>query len=433
MPLIRSGQESDDPVTLELLKEKAARAVQRRDVETAIFVIEQTGEIGTVEAARLALRIVEKMKFSSGVPAAAERTISQMTSPDVREFVLREARGSMDWRLRVILLGVVAPLQGEEAFKVLLAALGEKEDVFRAAAAQGLGRRGDRRAVEPLIELMFTLDKKKGLVWEHCQAALVRLTGQDLEMGADFKTWWDAHGKKTEPPPKVTPKTEGEPEEPRPPLVKGGVERLPQDREATFFGVRITCQQIVFIIDVSGSMEKKDPPPPEDRRTGTGNRPPPEPGENRRRIIRAQKELSRTLRSLDSSVEFNVIAFSDEIVVWSKKGLRKATKDGKEKAVKFVERFEAAGTTWTDSALEAAYQLNDDAYCFYLLSDGTPTHEGGEEPGDTEAIMEDIYQMVPELDIYRRVRIHTLGFRGANVPFMEQLAEMTGGSFTEIR
>ncbi len=41
--------------------------------------------------------------------------------------------------------------------------------------------------------------------------------------------------------------------------------------------------------------------------------------------------------------------------------------------------------------------------------------------------------MIPEIDIFRRVRIHTLGFRGANVEFMQKLADMTGGEYRDIR
>ncbi|MCZ6602987.1 MAG: HEAT repeat domain-containing protein [Planctomycetota bacterium] len=422
------GQEVDEPITIEILKERAARAVQRRDVDAAKAVILQTGDIETKEAAELALRIVKKMNFDGKLSDAAMRTIEEMNSSDVREWVFGEVDGSMDWRLRLILLEVVGSSKDEKAYPIIISALDDKEEMFQAAAAQLLGNRGDRRAIEPLIRLMVKLDRRMGIVWEQCQASLVKLTGQELDLGVDFETWWIAHGDgvKKEPEPRTPPDpVEGEP--------IGRVEKGKHDREATFFGLKITCQKIVFIIDVSGSMQRKDPPPAEDQRTGTNRRPAPEPGEERRRILRAQKELKRTIRLLDPAVEFNIIAYSDEAIHWSRRGLRKATKDSKAKAIKFVGRFKADGTTWTDVALEEAYQSNGDAYCFYLLSDGTPTHEGGEEPGDTEAIIENIYEMIPELDIFRRVRIHTLGFRGANEKFMRKLSEMTGGSYRDIR
>jgi hypothetical protein len=426
--IFASGQEGDEPLTVDLLKERAAKAVKEKDQDLAVRIIEQTVEIDSKEGARLALRIVEKMKFSSRVAEAAERAITEMASLEVQEFVLHEASASIDWRLRVILLGVITHVKDERAFRILVNSLRRKEELLGAAAAQSLGLRGDKRAIGPLIEVMVKLDRKKGLVWEHCQASLCKLTGKDLDLGIDFQTWWEAHGGGSkEPPPDPKPPEGGKKNGEK----AGKKDPRRKDSQATFFGLKITCQKIVFIIDVSGSMEKKDPPP-EDNRTRTG-REPKDYGEERRRITRAQRELSRTIRSLHRSVEFNIIAYSDLITIWSTKGLRKATSDNMEKAVKFVERFDAAGTTWTDTALAEAYRVNRDAYCFYLLSDGTPTHEGGEIPGDTEAIIEEIYRMVPELDIYRRVRIHTLGFRDANVEFMERLAEMTGGSYLDIQ
>ena len=90
------GQEVEGPITIERLKERAARAVQRQDADAAKAVIVQTGDIETKEAAELALRIVKKMKFDGKLSDAAKRTIAEMNSPDVLEWVFREVGGSME-------------------------------------------------------------------------------------------------------------------------------------------------------------------------------------------------------------------------------------------------------------------------------------------------------------------------------------------------
>ena len=81
-----------------------------------------------------------------------------------------------------------------------------------------------------------------------------------------------------------------------------------------------------------------------------------------------------------------------------------------------------------------AYEENANAYCFYLLSDGDPTHEGGNPPADTQFVVEAIFRMVEEMKVRRDtpVVIHTLGFVGANRQFMQTLAEMTGGTYKDI-
>ena len=160
-------------------------------------------------------------------------------------------------------------------------------------------------------------------------------------------------------------------------------------------------------------------------------------GEKRKRIVRTKKELIRVLKMLQKTVKFNIIAFSDEIKSFSKKGLTKATAANRKKAIAWVEKLTANGLTHTDDALKEAFK-DKEVDTIILLSDGAPTHVGGEgraEWGghrDSMSIINAIFEWLKNENKFRKVTIHTLGFVGANFEFMEKLARENNGKFKEI-
>ena len=92
-----------------------------------------------------------------------------------------------------------------------------------------------------------------------------------------------------------------------------------------------------------------------------------------------------------------------------------------------VDSFSAEGTTVTDEALARAFDV-EGARCFYLLSDGKPTKDGTNRiPTET------ILKLIAEKNGTKKVRIHTLGFKGADQEFMKAVAAATGGEYSDIK
>ncbi len=211
----------------------------------------------------------------------------------------------------------------------------------------------------------------------------------------------------------------------------------------TLFGAAVTGKNIAFVLDVSGSMMSTDPAPkgfgsPGGRKGRTkvaGQKPkgPPKSPEERRRITRAKKELSRVIRALPDDVQFNIISYSSDVYPW-KKAMVKASKSNKKAATEYVDELRAEGITVTDMALEEAFaDLQLDT--IYLITDGAPTHIGSRGPGlpeDAEDIIEAIHVRTKELNFLRAVRIFSLGFKGAKEDFLQKLSRDHGGKYVGI-
>ena len=97
----------------------------------------------------------------------------------------------------------------------------------------------------------------------------------------------------------------------------------------------------------------------------------------------------------------------------------------------------ASGVTKTDKALEKAFEVKG-ANTFYLLSDGSPTYDDGKVLPDKAKTpegpsLQKILEMVRDKNKFRRVKIFTLGFVGANRRFMQDLADQNYGKYRDIK
>ncbi|HBP21260.1 MAG TPA: hypothetical protein DEA08_26165, partial [Planctomycetes bacterium] len=106
--------------------------------------------------------------------------------------------------------------------------------------------------------------------------------------------------------------------------------------------------------------------------------------------------------------------------------LHELTDKNRKEAMDFVDSFKAAGVTATDTALRRAFEV-EGARCFYLLSDGTATHDG-----TTQVPTSEILAVLDEFEA-RHVTVHTLGFKGADVEMMKAVAEKGAGKYSDIK
>jgi hypothetical protein len=213
----------------------------------------------------------------------------------------------------------------------------------------------------------------------------------------------------------------------------------------SYHGIDTPSRRIVFVIDVSGSMENEVV---DKERFEAGDYP------SMLRIDIVKTELERTLEKLEPYVEFNVLAFATEVQSW-KSGLVGANVLNKSSAVDWVGRLEAlggsskedlaraglvgaanleAGKTNTHAALMAALGVDPDARrdeyeveldTVFFLSDGRPSHGEYVDP-------DDILREVRAVNELRKVVIHTIAIGEFQKEFMRQLALQNGGVFVDL-
>lgn len=345
----------------------------------------------------------------------------------------KKRRKDKSWATRLLLLDAAVFHEKLDIRACCLEALEDKHPAVMRRALDYLVKDRKESTVEAIIQRYVEIDgktyKKDASQWNrtlfHFRSTLRSMLNVDLPAAVDWKNYFTVNrGTKN--------------------LFKGQ-ESHKSDRTAlTLFGTEVTGKNIVFVLDVSGSMRSTDPAPPEvaggprrSGRTGIGGDSPADAQqriEERRRITRAKKELNRVIQALASDIRFNVIAYSSDVSSWSDE-LVKVSKKSKTGAKSFVSKLKAKGITVTDMALAEAF-ADLDTDTVYLLTDGAPTHIGTTGPGlpeDARELMATIHEEIKIANYLRNIRIFTLGFQGAEIEFLKKLSAENGGSFVEIK
>ncbi len=294
---------------------------------------------------------------------------------------------------------------------VLVGALEDEHWQVRAAAAEALGAEDDRTSVKPLIE---RLQKEPGRMREDIARALHLLTGVDLGGDAKaWKGWWETNGAAWEAGSLEKKKTEA-----------GSARGEEPGKTTVFFGIETKSKNIVFVLDISGSMAEKAGKPATvesgpDAVTPKGDR----------KIDVARAEIHRAINLLPADAVFNLIFYSGEVKVLSAASMT-ATETNKTKARKFIDGLEPDGGTNIHDALERAFHLlrkKEDNYdkgadTIFFLTDGQPTVG---KLLDREKIL----AVVRDWNQDRRIRIHAIGVGDHDGDLMKRLAEQNGGTY----
>jgi hypothetical protein len=193
---------------------------------------------------------------------------------------------------------------------------------------------------------------------------------------------------------------------------KAILDRIEQPR--SFIYGTIISKEVVFVVDVSGSMNAK---------FQLSN------GQEVSRIDFVRNELKKAVAILPPDRKINVIMFSSSADAW-KSRLISATKPNKLDAFKFANRYNVQGATNIHGALQAAFD-DRNVKTIYFLTDGVPTAGQVQDPNQ-------IINEVRQMNQGRNVRIHTCAFimgqfMGDNKPqskmIMRKLAEATNGVY----
>lgn len=200
-------------------------------------------------------------------------------------------------------------------------------------------------------------------------------------------------------------------------------------KSSSIYGINITGKRIVFVADISGSMEGKA----EDGKRvvrdvaidsiarqlpgwmrssikGTVNK-------QSSKLIAMKRQLSGAIQQLPEAVQFNIVAFSSSTKQWSNK-LNVASKANKSSAVDFINRLTGQSGTSISSGLQKAFQFPADQ--IILISDGE----------DSNVSPSVILARVKQLNQRRNVVIHTIGLgKDQDGRFLKALAAQNRGKY----
>lgn len=382
------------------------------DVSNMVQAIRTIGRDSSKRAVDLLINVGTKLEDHRVYEAVRDALQGMDDAEGVDHMVktLKTRKDPKTWESSCVLLEGLIPHKGDAVTEAMTSRLDDRVPYVISAAAKALGKRRDPGAMPALIDALEKLEKNKDVPWIDTKQALTDITGEDFADALAWRDFWKVAG------PGFDPANRGE--------KTTSTTKVREDEASQFFKEQIIAKRIMFVIDVSGSMEQEDPPI-----EGQGGG---------KRIERVKQELVRTIQGLKKDVSFNVIAYSSVVKSWQRLGkgqnLHQATPGNKASAVKWVESLKADGLTHTDEAIEKCFELLE-VNTIVLLSDGAPFKEPPAQISGTEII-----DKVKGLNRLRGVKIYTFCFevfKSMNaqelLDFMEQLAVQNGGNMTLIR
>jgi len=335
-------------------------------------------------------------------------------------------------------LGALGKGREDAAGPPIVAALNDPALEVQTAACLALHKVRVKAAVPVLIDL---LENGKGRILEQVYPALIAVTDmQFVDDPALWRRWWARAGDSYRVP------TEAEIAKRKVARKQANAQYRPSQSEASFMGIDTTSTRVVFIIDVSGSMQDYVV-----NRDGFKQR-----GFTRfGKLDIVKEELLRTIRNLDTSVSFNILSFASKVRPW-KNRLVQANALNRRSAAAWVRKLKPIGgdsarglasaglsgssgleegRTNTYAALLAGLgvrgaedptaKVKSDLDTIFFLSDGRPSVGDLVDP-------DDILESITGLNRFRRVTLHTIAIGEFQKDFMTDLARRNGGMFVDL-
>ena len=322
-----------------------------------------------------------------------------------------------DPRVLVSVIDGLGERDPARAVPLLVGQLADVRWIVRAATVAALERTPSKETIDALVALF---QKEDGRLQDDCARALKELTAE--EFGTNpiaWRNWWEKAREGWAGKPEPVAKEKGDDEKPDPLEVQDAGEVAAGSGQTGFFGIDTRSKRLVYVIDVSGSMNE---PAGKDAK-GT-------------RAEFAKEELKRSILGLEDGSLFNIVFFSGGVRIW-KNDMVVADVTTRPEAVAYIDQVAVAGGTDTYDALQAAFDLGDvgrgkkrgadpegdsKVDTIILLSDGRPS------VGHT-INTDEIRAAVKEWNSARRIAVHTVAFgHDADKVFMSGLAEDSGGT-----
>ena len=420
------------------LTPSAAESIKRLEARARVLAQQEEGLRGVESALGEALAGLRSEPALAGLLAAA---LARGELPFSLRLKAVESAGPLAGAAVTPLTRVLAKAKANEDIVVALVGLGccgkaaasaapgvigllaHADSSVRAQAAHALGRLAAPEGIEPLVA---RLAQERGHMRRRLGIALETLTGVDLGTNAGaWKAWFAKEGARY---------AGGEVElgAGRSKLAEEAADPQPLDERyaASFYGIPLDGEAIVYAIDCSGSMVVSSDDP--EWRDGK----PVDAGEASR-MEATKAALIAVLGKLEPRHRFDIVCFND-VVRAHAPALLEARASEVKRAQAWVAELQASDATNIHDALQQAFRLGgrgaQDRYypsavdTIFLLTDGTPTWNDG-ELDETERI----HAAVQAWNPLRHVVVHTIGIgRDVNASFLRRLARENGGSYVQM-
>ena len=409
--------------------------VDMKDAELRSTFIEVLSRGGQQKLKKVLKEVWEKNRKSLSLKEKYEiaRALKRLGGEGFEEILLALTKDKA-FEVRLAALDAIGKSRLKKLSKEVLAMLDDPVWQVQQAAIQALGSLRFQDAVAPLIEKL----KDPGRLKIDIAEALFRITAWDF--GTDYASWkktWDRLSKLDG----FRIPTDAE-------LAKAAKNREKYDKrygkggkKNTFAGIPTTSTRVLFVIDVSASMD--DLVVDRSKFKGYGSF---------RKLDIVKAELAKTVKSLGPNTWFNIIAFASKVKKW-KKFLVPGTVSYKASALSFIKSLEPLGTgrgynsaadgsgkTNTFAALMAAFDLDPakgvvltgnskkkalKLDTIYFLTDGRPSI-------GKYVDIEDILREVHKINETRRIVIHCISIGDFEGSFLKRLAQENGGVFVDL-
>lgn len=426
--------------------------------------------------------VVPKEERADVVSRAVD-VLGRIEDKAVQEEVAKlAARGKVDERI-VYIEALSSYPHCEAAHATLLAGVNDKDPFVRGMSAYGLGCHRNLDAIEPLMKLLLedpawqvqatvldslprldgreALDAKVPAIIEFMEGAsgrllddvgnaLRRITGKNFGRDPEkWRAWLDGKEAKEDPPEgsgesggSAGGSAGGSGDGSTPPASSAYGN---QAGKPHFYGMEVTSERVVIILDVSLSMndaihldmERLKRETSQKRAiTGTDADPKDDQGKPQEFDIpwwrvKTNLDLARyqtinLIEKLQPEQRFELILFSTKVKTWMGR-LVPATAANKLKAQKLVEEIVPEDKTNTWGALAAAFDLYDNearSYkdgpdALYMVTDGEPSIGDITDLGEIETAVMQLWKV-------KQIRINIIGI-GVNLRGLRRIATRTGG------
>jgi hypothetical protein len=204
---------------------------------------------------------------------------------------------------------------------------------------------------------------------------------------------------------------------------------------SSYYGIQTDGKGVVFVLDISGSMEGKNEGTLKDRATGAaveaggdalgdavggpiGGALASATKSEATKLGGAKRELIPAIKGLSDSTSFTLLTFGEDIGGW-KTSLVSASDVNKTAAIAYLKGLESGGGTPALEALEEAFKIPGREVIFFV-SDGQPT----------DASAAKILERVKTLNAGGNIVVNTIGLGDdQDEVFLKNLADQNGGEY----
>jgi len=385
------------------------------------------------------IRLLQGLQSSNAVvrATAMESLEEHGLTPEVADVLITVLDKQYNRRTRLRsttldMLRLLADIDTDMVAAAMLKYLDAAHYEFIVAAADHLSRRGDQRALEPLLAMhqraefaqtfglrravtdslaryrdkrvveyaLARLPESQGTMRHNLLRYLMRVSRQ--QFGADhtiWNVWWTDNRDDFEfPEPETEPESEDAQSDAKIAEIKGY--EVPR-----YYDFPIYARRVVFVLDRSDSMSA---------------------GEEMSKLESAKVELKTAVNGLAEQVYFGIVLFDARVRNWNRE-LIAADDKSKQAAARYIDGISAGQGTNTYEALLEALQMDGNTEAVFFLSDGAANDGDITEP-------DDIVKAIATENYFRRATVYSIGVgvTGETGTFMRSLAAETGGVYHRV-